>query len=132
MANEGVLERGRKRLREAEESAVPGRTDGRDLNNDDGGDLGDGKNGKHAKHSAGSKSREMSRRRRESSVQTVPGEKGLSKTKDRAAAAKALRKAQKAGFGKDKRHGEADRHTGPKLLKHMLAGKSGLGTSRSR
>ena len=30
------------------------------------------------------------------------------------------------------RAGEADRHEGPKLIKHRLAGKSGLGTKRSR
>ena len=52
--------------------------------------------------------------------------------KDKNAAKKALKKAQKKIFGKTKRRGEADRKTGPALLKHLIAGKSGLGTSRSR
>lgn len=132
----GVQHRGRKRTREvagAEQERCP---EGMDV--DGGGDGatngGRRKKGKQAAtgSAARSKSRDMSRTRSKSREQSVPGERGLSRAADKAAAAKALKKAQKKGFGKDKRRGEADRKTGPKLLKHMIAGKMGLGTSRSR
>ena len=94
--------------------------------------LESSKSVKQRKIMKGSKSSDMARLRGERRAQVVSGAKGLLQEKDKNAAKKALKKAQKKIFGKTKRRGEADRKTGPALLKHLIAGKSGLGTSRSR
>lgn len=45
---------------------------------------------------------------------------------------KIVKKVQKKKFGFAARKGEADRHIPATRSKHLLAGKRGMGTSRSR
>lgn len=116
----GVEARGRKRTR----SLV---RDERDDEGDAAMDV-DEPSGKRTR----SKSRMLSRSRsRGNSVVRAPNSMGL---KDKAQQDKTAKLARKAQMKANQfaRAGEADRHSGPKLLKHLLAGKSGLGTSRSR
>jgi len=63
--------------------------------------------------------------------QKPPQAVGLKDAKQQNHVAKLARKAQKKA-NQMARAGEADRKTGPKLTKHLLAGKMGLGTKYHR
>jgi nucleolar GTP-binding protein len=120
---EGIATRGRKRTRDRHDHDAE----------DEGAMVDDGTAEGGAKRSR-SKSRELSNTRSQSRGQSVPGARGLSTDADRAESAKQLIKYQKGakGFGKTRRAGEADRKAGPKLLKHMLAGKTSGQKTRDR
>jgi nucleolar GTP-binding protein len=126
--SEGIVtSRGRKRTRD--------RYSDKDRDDDSvsGAAMEDGEGEESSKRSR-SKSRELSRTRSQSRGQSVPGQAGLSTDADRDETNKQLKKYQRGakGFGKHRKAGEADRKTGPKLDKHMMTGKMGLGTRRSR
>ncbi|CAN0275846.1 unnamed protein product, partial [Hapterophycus canaliculatus] len=61
----------------------------------------------------------------------APRDIGLKDESQRKAAEKIMRSTRKER-NRFARAGEADRKEGPKLVKHLLAGKMGLGTRRSR
>ena len=123
---DGIAMRGRKRTRDRHD---------RDDAEDDGTMADDGASATEgpAKRSR-SKSHDMSRTRSQSRGQSVPGARGLSTDADRAESAKQLLKYQRGakGFGKTRRAGEVDRKAGPKLLKHMLSGKTRGQKTRDR
>jgi nucleolar GTP-binding protein len=132
---EGISERGRKRTRDADRSerGESGAAGGGGMKDDDD-EEGGGSSAAVAKRQR-SKSRDMSKTRSKSRGQSVSGARGLSTDAERTEAAKALKKVMKGrkGFGRQRRAGEADRTTGPKLERHMLEGKRpGFGTARSR
>lgn len=117
METDGVEARGRKRTRSLARNEPEDGAEGMDV---------DEPTGKRAR----SQSRLSRSRSRAPSVKP-PQAMGLRDKTQQVKVAKLARKAQKKA-NLMARAGEADRHSGPKLLKHLLAGKSGLGTSRSR
>ena len=126
----GIAERGRKRTRDRDRAGAD--EDGMAVDT-----VATGESGAEptAAKRARSKSRELSVARSKSRGQSVPGERGLSTDADRSETAKQLKKYQRGarGFGRNRRAGEADRATGPKLVRHMLEGKTpGFGTRNRR
>eukprot|EP00752_Nemacystus_decipiens_P009457 g8456.t1 len=101
---------------------------------DDGGDDGmdvDGEGGKRAKRSESVVTRTGGSRSRSRGPSQAPRDIGLKDESQRKAAEKIMRATRKER-NRFARAGEADRKEGPKLVKHLIAGKMGLGTRRSR
>uniref|UniRef100_A0A7S2BZF7 Nucleolar GTP-binding protein 1 n=1 Tax=Octactis speculum TaxID=3111310 RepID=A0A7S2BZF7_9STRA len=105
-------------------SKTVGTKRGREESRNDGEDYMDEEESGDKRQRSQSRSRSMSARR--ASGKDLPVENPVT--------AKKMRKMQNGakGFGKVRKAGEADRRSGPKLAKHLIAGKMSSGTRRSR
>lgn len=122
VATEGIRGRAATRKR--------GRSLGRDGEDDMDMDVEDG--GKKSKRSESLVvTRTGGSRSRSRGPSQAPRDIGLKDESQRKAAEKILRLTRKER-NRFARAGEADRKEGPKLVKHLIAGKMGLGTRRSR
>jgi nucleolar GTP-binding protein len=95
-------------------------------------DDGEGAEDMDVDNRGGSRGHNKKQKRSASTSRSVqPAAKGM---KDEKQALKARGKMKKAQVEMNRmaRAGESDRHTGPKLIKHLIAGKMGLGKRRSR
>lgn len=131
----GIAQRGRKRSRaRADDDGAAEDGDAMETDEADGDALfaSDASSDKKQKRARSQSKSGPSRSRSRSVVAKTPNEDGLKNNTQKKKALKMLRKVQKVQFGKHRRAGEADRSTGPKLDKHLLAGKMSNGTSRSR
>eukprot|EP00904_Undaria_pinnatifida_P012524 jgi/Undpi1/8401/HiC_scaffold_25.g10869.m1 len=113
--------RGRATTRKRGRSLGPSGEDGDD----------DEEDGKRAKRSESIVTRTGGSRSRSRGPSQAPKDIGLKDESQRKVAEKIMRSTRKER-NRFARAGEADRKEGPKLVKHLIAGKMGLGTRRSR